>query len=456
MIRVDVSKVLFILVNTILILGLAFGFGLYSGVKKNVVYQVINKIKATVEGDLKAVNEEAPALTRLKPTHHLQKAQHKGTGVTVNETRGGERDLILLSGFFMNTNELRLIRRSGEMVARWPVEFSALFPDTSHITKPPATDWNTDTHGALILPNGSVVFNFDYHGLVKLDRCGAPVWTLPLMTHHSVERAEGGGFWVPGRYYVAKESDSSFPPFKTPYNVDTILKVSENGEVLVDLSVPKILYDNGLEALLTASGQSIAKNTDTGLEIIHLNKIEELTSDLANEFPMFETGDLALSLRNRNLVLVVDPDTQKVRWWKVGPWLRQHDPEFRPGGKIIVFNNNNYRVAYKDYPDALPIADSRLSNILEVQLASNEPRVIYGGTPEQRMFSIIRSKLEPTPAGGLLITEFQAGRAFEIDEDGRVVWQYINRYSDTEVGELTEARAYGPDYFEVTDWSCQT
>ncbi len=70
------------------------------------------------------------------------------------------------------------------------------------------------------------------------------------------------------------------------------------------------------------------------------------------------------------------------------------------------------------------------------------------------MWSIIRGKLELTPRGGLLVTEFEGGRVFETDATGNVIWEYINRYSSEEVAEITEARIYPESYFSVSNWSC--
>ena len=170
---------------------------------------------------------EVPVLTHTRPVWHLRPARHDGSGVTMNDT--ADNDLVLLAGFFERGNQIRLIRRDGSVVARWPLAFSKIVTDTHYIRTPPETDWNTDTHGALILPDGSVVFVFEYGGLVKLDRCGEVLWTVARQAHHSVERAEGGGYWAPGRRYVPGEATPRFPPFKAPYFEDTLLKISEDG-----------------------------------------------------------------------------------------------------------------------------------------------------------------------------------------------------------------------------------
>ena len=68
----------------------------------------------------------------------------------------------------------------------------------------------------------------------------------------------------------------------------------------------------------------------------------------------------------------------------------------------------------------------------------------------------IRGKQQPMPDGGVLITDNGNGRAFEVDGTGKMVWEYINRYDDKRVLEITQAESYPSDYFTVTDWSCPT
>ena len=450
--RPDVSKITFYLAIFLFFIGGAFSFGLYSGVKKTMAYEVVRDVAETVESALKLAYEEASTVTRTHPKHFLQPSRFDGDGVTVNSVAKGADDLILLSGFFHDSNELRLIRRTGELLARWPVKFSEIFPDNSHVRLAPATDWNIDTHGALILPDGTVVFNFEYGGLVAIDRCGQVKWKLALQTHHSIERAEGGGFWVPVRRYHEKDTPSKFKPFETPFNEDTIIKVSDNGKVLQEISVPSLFFSNDLEALITATGDSFVGNErDWPIEIVHLNKVAELSEALSADFSMFEAGDLVLSLRQQNLVMVIDPDTEKVKWWQVGPWIRQHDPEFIPGGKLLVFNNNAYKSTYSGSGDAL----DPVSNIIEVDPVSSATKTLCGKELARPMFTKVRGKLELTPSGNLMITEFEAGRIFEVNSQGDIVWEFINRYSDDEIAEITEARAYARTYFEVSDWACQ-
>jgi hypothetical protein len=70
------------------------------------------------------------------------------------------------------------------------------------------------------------------------------------------------------------------------------------------------------------------------------------------------------------------------------------------------------------------------------------------------MLSVIRGQHELLDNDGMLITEFDAGRVLEVDSQGRVVWEYINRYDDKSVGEVTNASIYQSGYFSGSWESC--
>lgn len=430
-----------------------FAYGLYSAANQTPVYRFAITLEDLVQRALSLTAEELPTLTGLRPTHFLQPARGPGEGVTINAGEARQSDLILLSGFFDQSNEIRLIHRDGRVVARWPVRFSALFPDTSHLDEPPETDWNIDLHGALALPDGSIAFNFEHGGLVKLDRCGGLLWRLKRQTHHSLERAVDGGYWVPARR-IRRETRSPFPPFVTPLGEDLLLHVSEDGRVTTEISLPQLFYDNGLEPLITATGEVFRRNMAWDHEIFHLNKIDVLTARLAPAFPNFAAGDLLLSLRTYNMLVVLDPDSREIKWWQIGPWRRQHDPEFAPGGEIFVFNNNDYALGEHDDARADLSPQSAGSTVLALDPVRDRVRVVYGAEDGQAMYSRWRGKVEATPSGGVLVTEFEAGRVFEVGKTGRIVWEYINRYDADTVAEITEARLYPATYFRVSDWSC--
>ena len=452
------AKYLFIAVSAVTVSSALVGVGMVSAQRKWPIFVHTHSLYTSLLENFSEVEETSV----LRPTSLLQPARYKGAGVTINEVPDAG-EYVLLSGFFGEDSEIRLIRRDGTQVSRWPLSFSEIFRDASYLSDPPATDWNVDTHGAIAMPDGSIVFNFDYTGMARIDRCGKVLWTLKRQTHHSVERAESGGFWVPGQRFVKSEKNALYPPFDAPYADSTIMHVSEAGKVLREFSIVKVFYDNGLEALLTAAAifYEARPANAWNREIVHLNKVSELSSALAPDFPMFEAGDLLLSFRNLNMLMVVSPRTLKVKWWRVGPWLRQHDAEFRAGGSVMVFNNNIYlTTAFKSGHDRTTkltrLTVPRVSNVLELNVATGQSHIFYGGSKEQPMLSVTRGKVDPMANGDVLVTEFDGGRVFEANPAGEIVWQYINRYDEDEVAEITEARVYPAGYFDSADFSCAT
>ena len=451
------SKGLFYTVGLAAVCILLLLFGMYAGYRQNSLFQFVQRPVVALVHGAAGLRE----LNLVRPGDFIQPARGEGAGVTVNELQD-QGGYVLMSGFFGNDNGIRLVRRDGTLVRAWTLQYSQIFTDTGFLPLPPATDWNVDTDGVLAMPDGSVVVDFEFSGLARIGRCGEVMWTVPLQTHHSVERAEAGGFWVPGRRVVTDPDATQFPPFFPPFSEPSILLISDDGEVLREISVPRLFYASGLEAVLSSKaifykpGLGYPKNPP---EIVHLNKIAELSSDLADDFQLFEAGDLMLSMRDLNLVAVIDPDSERIKWWSIGPWLRQHDPEFRQGGTIVVFNNNIYSetafagIGDKSSPRAR-LAVPRVSNIMEMDPLTRRVKLLFGGAIGQEMLSIIRGKVDLTAGGGLLVTEFEAGRVFETDSRGNITWEYVNRYDEDEVAEITEARYYPEDYFQVRDWSC--
>lgn len=381
---------------------------------------------------------------------HLQPSRGQGSGVTINKVPD-DGAYILMAGFFDNENQIRLITRNGTIVIKWSLDFFKHFPNADSRACEKASTLHVDTHGVHLTPRGEVVFNYEHCGSVKLDQCGKVIWTINQPTHHSIVPAEAGGYWGLSRFkWNAKEETSRFPPFSSSgKNVtiieDTILRISVEGQILEEISIPALMLENNLEALLTSNGLSFNLENVLDNEIVHANKVAELPSSLADSFPLFAAGDLAISLRNLNLILVIDPIAKNVRWHQTGPWIRQHDPEFRPDGRISVFNNNAYHIAYVG--DKTNLNHTFSTNIIAVDPVSQKTEVIFGEKTGQEMLSVIRGQHELLKNDGMLITEFDAGRVFEVDSDKNVIWEYVNRYDENYVGEVTNAVIYPANYF---------
>ena len=109
------ARAIFILATCAIVFVSGVIFGAYGALPKELVTSITE------------VLQEWATLMKTRPEHYLQRARHNGDGITRHEVSEDDDALIFLSGFFKDTNELRLIRRDGTILARWPVGFSQIF-----------------------------------------------------------------------------------------------------------------------------------------------------------------------------------------------------------------------------------------------------------------------------------------------------------------------------------------
>ena len=64
----------------------------------------------------------------------------------------------------------------------------------------------------------------------------------------------------------------------------------------------------------------------------------------------------------------------------------------------------------------------------------------FQGSAKRPFFTDIMGKHQWLPNGNLLITEACKGRAFEINPDGKIVWNFVNYVDDGVVGLVEEVK----------------
>jgi hypothetical protein len=423
---------------------LVFGYGVAVGIYHLFPYQQIrNGISAASDW-----TENAEHYARIKPDKHLRASRGPGSEVNRYDQNKAWDGITLLSGMWGETLGVKLVDMKGDLLHEWMVSFNEIWPDAPHLELQPH-DWDTNIHGLIAYPNGDIVFNFEHDGLVRIDRCAVVRWRLPELAHHFVVQAPDGNLWVGGVVHH-KEKDPRFNRINAPFAEDFMLEVSPGGEVLRRISVLDLFYNSGLEGLLLASTQAtngIWKGTvqSRGPDITHLNDMDILTESDGAAFELFDAGDMLISLRNLHMIMVIDPDTETIKWYKLGPWLMQHDPDFLPDGKIMVFDNR-----------ARSVIDGKVygSRILELEPNSRAVEILYDGSDEDPFFTSQMGKSQPLPNGNVLIAEPDGGRAIEVNRDGTIVWEYINRWSEEQVAVITEATRLPKDFFHMSQEAC--
>ncbi|MGI9291784.1 MAG: arylsulfotransferase family protein [Gammaproteobacteria bacterium] len=382
---------------------------------------------------------------RVVPSKHLRPMRQEGDGVSRYQPEMTQPGVTLLSGMWEEELGVKMVSLEGVLLHEWRMSFNKTWPVADHLYAQPH-DWDSTIHGMVAQSNGDLIFNFEHLGIVSIDACSEENWKIASKAHHIVHKAYDGNLWYSdSRKYTSP--NKKFPWLRVPFHEDTLVEITPEGEILREISLLEVLYDSGWENVLVESSEGtdadgIFRNTvtTTRMDITHLNDIEVLSPDMADAFDLFEAGDIVLSLRNLDLVMVMDGRTEKVKWAMTGPWLMQHDPDFLDSGKIMIYDNRA-RIRKRTGTDG--------SRILEVDPVTREVEVIYKGSPEDIFFTPQMGKQQPLDNGNILIAEPEGGRAFEVTRDGEIVWEFINRWSEEKVAVITEALRLPDEYFEL-------
>lgn len=410
----------------------AFAYGVAVGTYKVFPYQFLEKAAAAARDWAQYPRHYA----RLRPDKFLAPTPHDARNFAGHNSEGAYGGVTFVDGFFNDSLGMRLLDMDGTVMHEWRVSFNGIWPDAAHIDQT-LHDWDTQIHGAILYPNGDVVFNFQYAGLVRIDKCSSTKWKLPYQTHHSVFQDVDGNLWVPSRR-LREEPIEYLPNLPLPFQEEFALKVSPDGEILSEISILDAILQSKYEGVLFANGahDSVLSVPLDG-DFTHLNDIKILEAPAAEAFPLFAEGDILVSLRNLNLLLVLDSETTAIKWSRTGPFLRQHDPDFLPNGKISVFDNRR---------DSVGGAAFGGSRILQIDPVSGENFVRYPRAGDEPFYTATMGDHQYFPNGNVLITESKAGNAFEVTPSGEIVWSFVNKWDHESVALIGGAIRYPTPY----------
>lgn len=417
---------------------LAFGYGWVSGERGWFPDEHLER--AWQQGDREMAE-------RTSPPDFTNRRVYRESGITTLEAEAMQPGLTLLVSTweaFGWDPGLALVDRNGRVHHQWRVRPTALFSQSDYRRGVDLSE--QDLHGTYLFPNGDVLVNVEYAGTARLDACGDVRWRLSAGNHHSVERASDGTFWIPGvtraRRARSREYPDGFPGLPDGIHHGLLLQVdAEMPEVVRFLDVLDVLYDNGLARYIPKNRQH------DRADVVHMNDIEPLTAEMAEEYPLFETGDLLVSLRNLDLVLVLDPESGRVKWHASEPFIMQHDPDWIGDGWIGVFDNN-----WDGTRRGGMLGGSR---IVALQPHTDSTRVLFPGPGSEPFYTAHRGKWQHLDNGNLLLAESDAGRVVEVTPEGRTVWEWIAApYSETRVPSVTRAERVDLTAEDVAEWPC--
>jgi len=138
----------------------------------------------------------------------------------------------------------------------------------------------------------------------------------------------------------------------------------------------------------------------------------------------FKPGNVLMSLRQLDLVLLVDRDTGEIVWEYTGDYKGgmsgQHDSHMIekgiPGaGNVLIFDNG--ASPYKD------LAHAGCSYVIEVDPTSDKVVWVYDNG--ELFHSNFTASSQRLPNGNTLILEPTGGRIFEVTAESEIVWEHV-------------------------------
>ncbi len=197
---------------------------------------------------------------------------------------------------------VRLIDESGAVLHSWAPDPGEIFGGRHNYPY---------IYGSHLFPNGDILFNFEFIGIARMSACGDVLWALSEpRAHHSISANDDGSFWVSGNQELRSRDgrdEELLDVLSFPVYEDYFMKVSAVGEILKSISLIEVFEKNGLSDVYLRTGRHYRGY------IFHLNDIEELLPQMADEYPLFDAGDIVVSLRDLNMVIVLDPETLEVK-----------------------------------------------------------------------------------------------------------------------------------------------
>jgi Arylsulfotransferase (ASST) len=266
--------------------------------------------------------------------------------------------------------------------------------------------------------------------IFEMTQAGRVVWKYsdPVrMLHHDQERMFNGNTLITCSKEIRVAAIS-----KTSLKDDCVIEVDGSGKIVWEWQTADHFDELGLS---TEARATIAAGREVkgGWDWAHVNAASPIPATTGHSDPRFKPGNVMISYRNLNTIVVVDRESNKIVW-KAGMTIGQHNVHMLPAGvpgtgNVLVFDNGGIP------PNANPQGAFARPNsrVLEINPLTmtivSEYNAEKSGRPIWTFFSHFISSAQRQPNGNTLICEGANGRFFEVTPAGEIVWEYVNPFS---------------------------
>jgi len=312
-----------------------------------------------------------------------------------------------------------LVDAEGKIVHQWSLPFNAVWPNPPHI-KNPVPDNRISWGHAHVYPNGDLVAIFNGngdtpfgYGAIKVDRNSRLLWKYAEHVHHKLDVGPDGRIYLLIQYFSHEPIQSINMP--SPFLLDSVVVLNSDGveEKRVDL----------IKAFQRSPYMNVLVDRDAKAErgdLLHTNAVWVLRENTPYHLPSVRPGQVLFSVREYNVIGVLDLEKQEVVWATKGPWRGQHDPRFLENGNILLFDNLGLVPPTNNNPR------KKRSRILEYDPMTKRNVWVYSGG-KGSFYTRSRGSVQMLPNGNILLAESVHGRIREVSRDKKAVWEYLVR-----------------------------
>ena len=281
-------------------------------------------------------------------------------------------------------------------------------------------------HNADLHPDKSISFNTDLISF-KLDKNSNIVWKSKINTHHCSSKLNDSIKWGCNNinYYINNINSNN------NYNDNSIFKINTyNGKILWKKTIADILSENNMNYVLHGySNYQLFIKKPIEAEPIHLNDIEVARKNTK----YWKKGDLFLSIRNRSMIVLYRPSTQRIIKVIQGDFLQQHDVDIISDKEICIFNNNRSSIGdftRNVHQMKLPVKDSLIDRISKLTTYDFETdtfcNVYEKGIKENNIYACIQGSYQFLSNGDVMISNQNKGKHYVLSKNETLYRDYCS------------------------------
>jgi hypothetical protein len=317
-----------------------------------------------------------------------------------------------------------LVDMNGREVHRWFLPEEEVMPGSKRQARTFFGLLEPQVEGGHLFSNGDLLLVYEIKALgnpavplIKLDKDSRIIWRTAIKAHHAIQ-VVGDKIYALTGTFNRPLAEPVIPSLgRMPYIGERVSILDSEGKALSSHSI--------LEAFANTKNMRLADEVpfDPRADALHSNSLDVLSEQTARFIPGAKPGNVLLSLRNLNMLVVMDLDSDTIVWALRGSWRGQHDAKMLPNGHILLFDNQGGLMKHGR------------SRALEIAPDTGGVVWSFDGTDDDPLDSSEnRGGAQRLANGNTLISESTAGRILEVTRDGSVVWEYVNPLRTIENG----------------------